>query len=237
MGEVTTADRTRFRRKVRLVVVGGVTGAVLMVLAGFASALYGSDRIPAWGLALAFVLVAAVGVPLLVLGVREFAGVVQQDVLAPYDVRAPASAGLSGGLGGLVVVLLVAVLVTDVLTGAVRWTVVGILAAAAVLLLAFGWRAGARSRQQVKDVRRERGYLAGEQPWSWSAHAGYGAMSIGLIALQVGNGLFNDSVERWRWFFWAAALMFVALSLSIAWSVMQKWRRERRGVTRVRETA
>ncbi|WP_447645374.1 hypothetical protein [Nocardioides zeae] len=229
MGEATTPDRVRSRRKVRFVALASVGGLVLIMLAALASALYGADRIPWWGLALALLLVAAVAVPLVVLGLREFVGVVQHDVLAPYGVQAPPRAAALAAAMVVAAALLGGVVLTDLVTGTARWIVAGLLATATVVFCVLGWRSGYETRRRVKAVRRERGYLAGEQPWSWWAHAGYGATSIGLIALQVGNGLLNDSVERWRWFFWAAALMFVVMFLSIAWSAMQKWRREQRG--------
>ncbi|GAB3086098.1 hypothetical protein [Nocardioides zeae] len=231
---MTSEMRALRRRKVRLILVGGLGGVVLTAVAGGVSGLYADDRVPLWGFVLVLALVAAVAVPLLVLGVREFVGVIQQDVLAPYGVEAPARAAPLAVASILVVGLLAAVLVTDLITGSVRWVVAAVLAVVVVVLYLFAWRAGSDSRRRVQQARRDRGYLVGEQPWSWWAHAGYGALFAVMLPLQIWNAVRS---EAWSWFFWAGSVMFTAMLVSIGWSATQKWRRERRGVTRAGETA
>ncbi len=234
---MTPGVRSARRRKLRFMVLAAIGGVVLAMLVALASDLSADDRIPAWGLALALVLVAAVAVPLVVLGVREFVGVIQQDVLAPYGLEGPARGAplVAGSI--LLLGLLVVVLVTDVISGPTRWIVAAVLAVAVVVLYLRAWRAGSESRQRVKEARRDRGYLAGEQPWSWWAHAGYGALFTIMFPLQLANAIRSES-GAWRWFFSAGCVMFVAMIVSIAWSATQKWRRERRGVTRSgKETA
>ena len=232
---MTPEVRAARGRKIRFMVLAGIGGAALAALAALASDLYSDDRVPPWGLVAALGLIALVAIVLVVVGVREFVGVVQQDVLAPYDVQAPPRAAALAAAMVVAAALLGGVVLTDLVTGTARWIVAGLLVVVVVVFFVLGWRGGYESRRRVKAVRRERSYLAGEQPWSWRAHVGYGALFAVMFPLQLTNAIRSEP-GAWRWFFSAGCVMFVAMIVSIAWSAMQKWRRERRGVTRAPET-
>ncbi|WZH54295.1 MAG: hypothetical protein PIR53_09950 [Nocardioides alkalitolerans] len=231
---MTPEVRAARRRKIRFMLLASIGGVVLVVLAAVASDLYSDDRVPLWGLVAALGLITLVAIVLVVVGVREFVAVIQGEVLAPYEVEAPARAAPLAIASILVAGLLVAVLVTDVVTGSTRWIVAAVLAVVVVLLYLFAWRAGSETRRRVKQARRDRGYLVGEQPWSWWAHAGYGALFAVMLPLQIMNAIRS---EAWSWYFSAGSVLFATMLVSIAWSATQKWRRERRGVTRTRTGA
>ncbi|MDQ1104758.1 hypothetical protein [Nocardioides zeae] len=231
---MTPEVRAARRRKIRFMVVAGVGGAVLAALAAVASDLYADDRVPPWGLVAALGLIALVAVVLVVVGVREFVAVIQGEVLAPYGVEAPARAAPLAVASILVAGLFAVVLLTDLITGSARWIVAAVLAVVVGVLYLFAFRAGSESRRHVKQARRDRGYLPGEQPWSWWVHAGYGAFFAVMFPLQIVNAVRSEASS---WFFWAGSAMFAAMLISIAWSATQKWRREHRGVTRAGKAA
>lgn len=228
---MTPEVRAARRRKIRFMVLAGIGGAALAALAALASDLYSDDRVPPWGLVAALGLIALVAIVLVVVGVREFVAVIQGEVLAPYGVEAPARAAPLAVASLLALGLLVGVLVTDLVTGPLRWILATALGVLVVVLYAIGWSAGSDSRRRVKEARRERGFLLGEQPWSWWAHAGYGALFAVMLPLQIMNAIRS---EAWSWYFSAGSVLFATMLVSIAWSATQKWRRERRGVTRTR---
>ncbi|MFW6774344.1 hypothetical protein ACOACO_08670 [Nocardioides sp. CPCC 205120] len=115
------------------------------------------------------------------------------------------------------------------------WGLVVILGLVAVGGLGTAVVAAARTRRRTKEVRRQRGYYAGEMPWSWTMHG------VWLVVTPVAAAtlLANDSDgggSSLDWSEWLIVLGTVGTVGSTVWSAAQKKRHERaaaRGATPV----
>ncbi|HEY1133066.1 MAG TPA: hypothetical protein VGE77_00685 [Nocardioides sp.] len=226
-------DRT-WGRWARLVIGGGLGGGLLAALIGGAVGAYAGGGLPLWVLVLALAVLVPAAVWLAVVVLREFVVVIQTEVLAPYGLSPPRMNIWPAVAVGLLVPVVIGILVTDILPTPTRWIVVALLVVGGAWTSAIAWRAGAEGRRAVKEARRERGYLLGEQPWSWWVHAGYALFAVAILVLQVWNAVGAGSDQ---WFFWAGVVLFSGLVVSVAWSAVQKRRRERRGGSSGREAS
>ncbi|MDQ1104759.1 hypothetical protein [Nocardioides zeae] len=219
MGEVTTARRIG---GLVLFVLGCavVTGATTPVVAA-------SDRgdLPAWGLLLAVVLFAAAVALLALLAGRLAGWRLTSNAMNPYGLSEHRGLARAGGAFFVVTMSLLQPLIVLDLSSRTRWAIGGLIVVVFVVFGGVAWPAGRARRRRVREVRRERGYRLGEQPWSWGMHvtSGVGFAVVGLVNL--GNTLTADGWEFWV--YGAGAAIGLGFAASAGWSAVQKWRRER----------
>lgn len=85
-------------------------------------------------------------------------------------------------------------------------------------------RLTAGPRRETRRLRERAGYRRGEQPWSWAEHAGFLVVAVVLAVVVVGDNL-RDS-DAWALRFISIVSMPAVIG-ALAWSALQKWRRER----------
>lgn len=219
MGEVTTTRR-----------IGGlvlfVIGCVL-VTGGTAAVVVAVDRgdLPAWAFVVALGgFIVAVALLALLAGVLGGWGL-RSRFANPYDLPEHRGLARAGGAMFVVAMSLTQPLIAFDLSTRTRWILGGSLVAVFVLFAVFAWPAGRAQRRRVRETRKERGYGRGEQPWSWGMHVTFAVISVVIGLLCLGDALGSDDGETW--ILWAGAVMGFGAFVSVGWSAVQKWRRER----------
>lgn len=229
MGEVTTTRR-----------IGGLVLFVLgcaVVIGATTPVVAAADRgdLPAWGLLLAVALFAAAVALLALLAGRLAGWSLTSSAMNPYGLPEHRSLARAGGAFFVAAMGLMQPLITLDLSSRTRWAIGGFIVVVFVVFGGMAWPAGRARRRRVREVRRERGYRLGEQPWSWGMHVTF-AVIFGVVGLSnLGAALGAEGSEAWV--YGAGAAIGLGFGGSVVWSAVQKWRRERRGVTRAGKAA
>lgn len=231
MGEVTATRR-----------IGGLVLFVVgfaVVAATTSQVVAAADRgdLPMWGLLLAVALFAAAVVLLALLAGGLARWWLTSSVANPYGLPEHRGLARAGGAFFVVTMSLLQPLIALDLSSRTRWAIGGLIVVVFVAFAGIAWPAGRAQRRRVREVRRERGYRLGEQPWSWATHVTFAVIFAVVGLANLGAALGADGSEVWV--FGAGAAIGLGFGGSVVWSGVQKWRRERRGVTRTRtgETA
>lgn len=97
-----------------------------------------------------------------------------------------------GWLAGTGLAVAGAAAALDSTTGPVSWSLAGVLLVVGAVCGLAAWRVGAGRRRQRAEIRRQRGYLPGEQPWSWPRHAAQLAVPLAFALVMLTSGLGSD---------------------------------------------
>lgn len=104
------------------------------------------------------------------------------------------------------------------------WMVAAVLLLVTVPFVVKILRLTAGPRRETRRLRERAGYRRGEQPWSWAEHVGILVVAVVLALVVVGDGL----RDRDAWALLVVSVVAMPLTLGgLAWSALQKWRRER----------
>lgn len=105
-----------------------------------------------------------------------------------------------GWLAGTALAVVGAAAVLDHATGTLTWVLTGALVVVGAVCGVAGRRAGAGRRRRRTEIRRQRGYLPGEQPWSWPRHAAQLATPVAFVFVMLTSGFGTDEgtvVDGW----------------------------------------